>query len=105
MTIRDLDDGRVLCHCFAGCSIEDIVGALGLELDALFPAQETHHLQKPLRTRVHPADALRAIALEASIVMIVAADVRRGVATSNDVDRLQLSIERIQSALEESHVE
>jgi hypothetical protein len=31
------EGGKVLLHCFAGCSIESIVGALGLELRDLFP--------------------------------------------------------------------
>jgi hypothetical protein len=31
------DDDRVLLHCFAGCSAEDIVSAIGFELKDLFP--------------------------------------------------------------------
>ena len=30
-------DGRILLHCFAGCSIEDICSALGIEIKDLFP--------------------------------------------------------------------
>ena len=30
-------DGRILLHCFAGCSIEDICSALGIEVRDLFP--------------------------------------------------------------------
>jgi hypothetical protein len=37
LSIRDGDDGRVLLKCFAGCSTEAIVGALGLEMRDLFP--------------------------------------------------------------------
>ena len=29
-------DGRVLVHCFAGCPVEEIVGALGLRVGDLF---------------------------------------------------------------------
>jgi hypothetical protein len=47
MTIRECDDGRVLVHCFAECSVENILTAVGLEFDALFPP-------KPLGDRVAP---------------------------------------------------
>ncbi|MEI8374421.1 MAG: hypothetical protein WCJ35_16475 [Planctomycetota bacterium] len=30
-------DGRVLLHCFAGCSVEDVVQAIGLKVQDLFP--------------------------------------------------------------------
>ena len=33
------DDGRVLIHCFAGCSIEEIVDAIGLSIADLFPQE------------------------------------------------------------------
>ncbi len=37
LAVRELDDGRVLLHCFAGCSVEEIVGAVGLGMEDLFP--------------------------------------------------------------------
>ena len=37
LNIRELDDGKVLLKCWAGCSIEAIVKALGLHLRDLFP--------------------------------------------------------------------
>jgi len=33
LSIRVLDDGTVLLHCFAGCSAADVVAAVGLELE------------------------------------------------------------------------
>lgn len=101
MTIRELDDGRVLVHCFAGCDVESIVSAIGLELHDLFPEDEIH-IAKPMRRRVHPADALRAIAFEAGVVLIAAADLRNGALTQDTVDRVTTAVERIQAALEEA---
>lgn len=40
LTIREASDGAVLLHCFAGCSVENIVATLGLTLSDLFPAKE-----------------------------------------------------------------
>jgi hypothetical protein len=39
LSIRE-KDGRILLHCFAGCPVEAIVAALGLELRDLYPNGE-----------------------------------------------------------------
>ncbi len=38
LSIREAEDGRILAHCFAGCSVEAICAALDLTLAELFPA-------------------------------------------------------------------
>jgi len=35
--IREAEDGKVLVHCWAGCTTRDILAAIGLELRDLFP--------------------------------------------------------------------
>lgn len=40
MSIREVD-GKLLVHCFAGCTPEEIVGALGLDLKDLFTDSPT----------------------------------------------------------------
>lgn len=35
--IKEADDGKVLLHCWAGCSADDITAAIGLTLSDLFP--------------------------------------------------------------------
>lgn len=37
LSLKVLDDGRVLIHCHAGCSAPDVLAALGLSLADLFP--------------------------------------------------------------------
>ena len=37
LAIRELPDGRVLVHDFAGCPVGDVLGAVGLGIGALFP--------------------------------------------------------------------
>ena len=37
LTINEGDDGRILVHCHAGCSVEDIVDKLGLTMRDLHP--------------------------------------------------------------------
>jgi len=36
LSIREVKGGRILVHCFAGCSVEQITGALGLKISDLF---------------------------------------------------------------------
>lgn len=38
LSIRELDDGRLLIHCFGGCETQSILEAAGLRFSDLFPA-------------------------------------------------------------------
>lgn len=49
LSIREADDGRVLLHCFAGCSVHEVVGAMGMELADLFPARDITYPHPPPR--------------------------------------------------------
>lgn len=40
LSIREAEDGKVLLHCWAGCSTRDILAAIGLELRDLFPGDK-----------------------------------------------------------------
>src|SRR5690242_9943469 len=66
LSIRELDDGRVLVHCFTGCSAAAVVQAVGLELDALFPPRAQTLARLAGERRPFPAaDVLRALVHEA----------------------------------------
>lgn len=98
LSIRETDDGKVLVHCFAGCSVHEVVSAVGLELDALFPPRQHHG--KPMRRPFPAADAFRAVALESLVVSVAAKQLGRGEALSpSDLERVVLATERINSAL------
>lgn len=99
LSIRELDDGRVLVHCFAGCSVEEVLGAVGLTFDALYPEKPLEH-GKSERRPFPAADILRAIAGETLIVYLSAKAVSNGEKLpENDLQRLLLAASRIQSAL------
>jgi putative DNA primase/helicase len=51
LSIGEGEDGRVLLHCFAGCSPESIVAALGMRMSDLFPSSEA---QRRSRKRGNP---------------------------------------------------
>lgn len=77
LAIRELDDGRVLLHDFAGCEADDVLAAVGLTFDALFPERPFGE-HKPERRPFPAADVLRAISLEALIVVLAASDIANG---------------------------
>lgn len=99
MTIRETDDGRLLVHCHTGCSVYEIVHAVGLELSDLFPRNPTRHC-KPERRPFPASDVLRAIGYESLVVCAAAVTMMSGEPfTQLDRDRLILATERIQAGL------
>lgn len=101
MTIAETDDGRVLLHCFGGCSVEEILSAVGLEFDALFPP-------KPLRNEPYrassrpflPTGVLEVLAFEALLVATAARQIANGEKLDeNDYQRLITAAERLQGAV------
>lgn len=38
LSVAESDSGALLLHCFAGCSVDEIAGAAGVELADLFPS-------------------------------------------------------------------
>jgi hypothetical protein len=76
LSIRELGDGRLLVHDFAGCDVESVLGAVGLEMADLFPSRgPAEHRIRSSRPSVSAADALAAIDHEAQVVAIIAADI------------------------------
>jgi hypothetical protein len=101
LSIREIGD-RVLVHCWAGCSVEDVLGAVGLTFDALYSERTTHRC-KPERRPFPAADVLRAIEQEALITAVAAATLGNGCQlTDADRARLLLACERIATAVRES---
>ena len=99
LSVRELEDGRTLVHCHAGCAVHEVVGAVGLTLSDLFPAKEMPH-GKPERRPFPAADCLRAVGFEALVACSAAVTLLDGKPFSPaDRDRLILAASRIQSAL------
>lgn len=98
LSVRDAGNGVVLAHCFAGCSIDNILGAVGLTLDDMFPDRlPVNH--KRQRRSFPAADVLATIAREAAIVAVAACNIRKGVTLSDeDHARLLVATERIYEA-------
>jgi hypothetical protein len=99
LSIRRLDDGRILVHCFANCPTSEVLGAVGLDFDALYPERALGHYLPRQRQPFYAIDALRATAQEAQIASIVAARIVGGYDVSSDeFDRLWLAAKRLANA-------
>src|SRR5262245_17392948 len=62
LSIRDLDDGRVLIKCFGGCGAVDVLDSLGLDWGALFPPDARN--LGPTSSRIPARDLLEIISEE-----------------------------------------
>ena len=49
LSISETEDGRVLIHCFAGCSLQEVLQAVGLPSGYLTPRKLTEASLKPVR--------------------------------------------------------
>jgi hypothetical protein len=106
LSIKDIGGGKILINCLAGCATEDVLSSIGLDWDDVMPEKTTHHRLKPTKDRVYATDALKAIRYEAQIVMLCAFDMEKGREISKeDRERLKLSVERINTALEMANVD
>lgn len=100
------DDGRILAHCFAGCHVADVLGAVGLALADLFPQRlrdQSPEGRRALREGARQAQwqaALGVLAREGSIISIGAYAVLRRDLTDSDAHRVAIALERIDAARE-----
>jgi len=110
LAIREVDDGRILLHCFAGCDTANVVGAVGLDMSDLFPPDEKrkdyHVTGKPsMKSAFFASDLMRIIAFEALIVKIVAFDIANGKPLSQETqDRMLVAYQRIDEATRYANV-
>jgi hypothetical protein len=97
LAIRETEDGRILLKCFGGCSVQEIVGAVGMDIGELFPADDklSHHKPK-IKNAFYATDLLRVIEFESVLVSVAASNIANGVKLNdNDRSRLRKAQERI----------
>lgn len=99
LAITETDDGRILLKCFGGCSVQAIVGAIGMDMTDLFPDSNDHYKPK-VKNAFYATDLLKLIEFESTIVIIAANDLANGKQLSdNDRSRLRQAHERILEAI------
>jgi hypothetical protein len=99
LSVREGEDGRVLVHCFGGCSVDQILVAVGMDMNDLFPPKRewSAPTAKAMKPRFYASDLMRIVSFEALVVMIAASDLSKGKKLNDrDMERMKLSCERIQ---------
>jgi hypothetical protein len=107
LAITETDDGRILLKCFAGCSAQQVVEAVGMDLTDLFPndnninyLKANNQGNKPVRRPFYATDLLKIIQFEALITSIAAFDLSQGREVSaEDRKRLKTALSRINEAV------
>jgi len=102
LSVAEAEDGKVLLHCWTGCGVDAIVGALGLNMSDLFPGDRrslAEHGTGPIRRPWKYRDALIGVAHELIVARLILEAVARGKQLDAEaLDRLALAEERISDA-------
>ena len=97
LAIRTTDDGRILVHCFAGCSVESILRVLGLGWEALFPEARTRDHRIAVARRLGKPAEPDCLEVERWVLRIAAAQLRAGKSLSAE-DRARVQVARLRLA-------
>ena len=108
LSVRETEDGRVLVHCFGGCDVQSVLGAVGMDMTDLFsdrPERYDGHITKQVKPAFYASDLLRIASFECLVVMIAAYDIRQGKKlTESDMNRLQVAQQRIEEVVQYANV-
>ena len=85
LAITETSDGTVLLKCWAGCTAQDIVSAIGLELRDLFPGAK-----QPRR-----GPSKQAIEHERAVYLIGKSLLDAGKLSDDDLQRFNLAMQRL----------
>ncbi len=81
LAITKGDRVPILLHCFAGCDVDQIVAAVGLELSDLMPDRDPN-FRDDERARLGvpftSEQAIRCLATESTFLFVAVADITRG---------------------------
>ncbi len=94
MNIKETPDGTVLVKCWVGCTADEIVSAVGLQLRDLFV--KSHRPQrKPAVPGFSRAELTRILDEEKAILFVATCDMRKGKFKESDDDRVRLAERRV----------
>ena len=104
LSIKEVDGGRLLVYCFAGCSAAEVCASVGLELRDLFRVGESQQRYQ-VGPRLSHGDLLALLATEANVVYLAADMLYHGKELSEqDRNRLEGAWSRIYKITGEANV-
>jgi len=75
--IKYTKDGRILIHCFSGCPTNEILDAVGISFDDLFP-NKLENEYKPIKRAFNPYAVLTSLSNEILLCTLAAMDLSKG---------------------------
>ena len=103
LSIKQTPDETVLIHCFAGCGAAEILQAIGLSFDDLFPKIASERRSRERRL-ISADDALLAIHVASLTVGVIASDMKKlGCIGESQIASLSNAIGTITMAVEAVH--
>ena len=101
--IKYTKDGRILIHCFSGCPTNEILDAVGISFDDLFP-DKLENEYKPIKRAFNPYAVLISLSNEILLCTLAAMDLSKGkILNETDKQRLILAYSRIKGAYDLCH--
>ncbi|MBX9915835.1 MAG: hypothetical protein E6Q59_10645 [Nitrosomonas sp.] len=98
LAVSEGREGQILLHCFAGCSVHEITGSIGLNAADLFPRTESKYDPKT-RSFFNEWQILSTLQHDATVVLIAARWMLAGHALpESDIDFLSKAVIRINEA-------
>ena len=99
LSIRECSDGRVLIHCWTGCSVEAILDSVGLDFDALFPEKELGNYVPREKMPFSHREAMAALVPETFTVALIGRQMVSGIPNDEKTQQaLILAVSRIAAA-------
>jgi DNA primase len=102
LSVRELEDGRVLIYCFAGCGAGDVLAAIGLRMSDLFTQAIQHHLP-PVRGGFTSRELVELTSHEANVAALIAHDAQTRILTAAELERLAQAAARLGKAQDLAH--
>jgi len=96
LSVREMDDGRTLVHCFAGCGVEEVLAALGMTIDGLFPERAISDRRPRERKPYSMRDLVVALRHELTICWTLLSALHAGLPiTDADRARAGVAVDRV----------
>lgn len=98
LSLRETETGSALVHCFAGCSVHEVMSAIGLDQSDLFP-KRTDFLPVKGSRHFDAYAALKALGTDVVFLLVAARMMLNGeTLTDGDMNELSACAERLQAA-------
>ena len=89
LSIKETEDGKILLHCFAGCSVHEVVESMGLTLADLMPDNPRYRKgSKP--PRFNKFELFDRVVFESTILLVAIRQLFNGTPlTDDDMERVK----------------